>query len=433
MNAETRLHWPARLGRTYAVFAALVVAALLLAACGGATPAPAETAAPTEPMEPTEAPEPTEPPEEEPTEPPVQTVRIGVLNPTSGNLAFSGEQANTGIQLYFDNNPLEGIDVELIYADTAGDPQQALEQARRLVDQEEVDFLMGLVNSAVAVPLAQFADEEEVPLLIVVAGARAVTGPDRSPYVFRTAMANGQQDRPLGWYVASEMGLTSAATFAWDFLVGVERAGAFSDTFTSAGGTVVTDQKPPLGTTDYGPFISQVRPDQIDVIYAFFAGPGAIGFMQQLQEFGITPSVQVTASGYFTAGVLEGMGANAVGLVQGTQYVPVLDNSENQAFLDVYDSEVGGQPGVYEAEGYLGAEVAARAISAVGGNLEDTQAFLDALAGLEFDGPAGPFRFGDDGQSVRNVYITRVVETADGGVAHEVIDVIEDVSLDWTP
>jgi len=388
--------------------ALLTAFGLVLGAC-----APAAATEPTE-LPATQVPPATEPPQAQPTDtqaPEVRAVKIGVLNPTTGGLAFSGEQTNTGIQLYFDN----------------------LEQARRLVDQEGVDFLMGLVNSAVAVPVAQYADEAEIPFLIVVAGARAATGPDRSPYVFRTAMANGQQDAPLGWYTATELGLTRAAIFAWDFLVGEERAGAFAEQFTAAGGTIVTEQKPPLGTTDYGPFISQVDPDAVDVVYAFFAGPGALGFLQQMSEFALLPDLQVTASGYFTAGVLAGMGQNALGLVQGTQYVPALDNPENQTFLQLYQAEVGGQPGVYEAEGYLGAEVAARAIQAVGGDLSDPQAFLNALASLQFDGPAGPFRFGDDGQSVRNVYITRVVEGDDGLVTQEVINVIEGVSLDWTP
>lgn len=412
------------------VFALLSALALVLGAC-----APAAAPEPTEPPA-TEAPEPTQAPQVEPTETEVvepAVVTIGVLNPTSGGLAFSGEQTNTGIQLYFDSHEIPGVEVELVYADTAGDPQQALEQARRLVEQEGVDFLMGLVNSAVAVPVAQYADETQVPLLIVVAGARAATGPDRSSYIFRTAMANGQQDAPLGWYTATELGLSRAATLAWDFLVGEERAGAFAEQFTAAGGTIVTEQKPPLGTTDYGPFISQVDPEEVEVVYAFFAGPGAIAFMQQMSEFGLLPGMQVTASGYFTAGVLGAMGEPALGLVQGVQYTPSLDNGQNAAFLELFDAEVGGVPGVYEAEGYLGAEVAARAIEAVAGDLSDPQAFLDALASLEFDSLAGPFRFGDNGQSVRDVYITRVVQNDEGVLVHEVISVIEGVSQDWAP
>lgn len=435
--------------RKYGLLACILVVVLILAACGGAQePAPTATAEP----EPTEAPaeEPTEAPTEEPAAEPEPTeatdateepaasdgvITVGVLNPTTGGLAVFGEQVNTGIELYFNSvdNTVAGRQVELSFADTAGDPQQALEQARRLVNQEGVDLLMGTVNSAVVVPLAQFADEQQVPLLLTVGGAQVVTGEDRSPYVFRTAMQNGQQDRPLGWYVATEMGLMRAATMAWDFLVGEERAGSFAATFTEAGGTIVTEQKPPLGTTDYGPFISEINPDEVDVAYAFFAGPGAISYVQQMRQFGLTPDLQLVASGYFTAGVLEQMGADALGLVQGVQYTPVLDNPENQTFLDLFDTEVGGEPGVYQEEGYLGAMVAAGAINAVGGDLSDTQAFLDAVATLELDTPSGPFRFDESGQSVRNTYITRVVETDDGGVTHEVVETIEDVSQDWMP
>ncbi|MDX1414939.1 MAG: ABC transporter substrate-binding protein, partial [Candidatus Promineifilaceae bacterium] len=356
---------------------------------------------------------------------------IGVLNPTTGGLALFGEQSNQGIQLYFDNHEIEGVEIELLYADTAGDPQQALDQARRLVEQENVDFLLGLVNSAVAVPLAQYADESETPLLIAIAGARAATDGSH-PYVYRTAMANGQQDRPLGWYAASQMGTSEAALFAWDFLVGEERAGSFAETFTAAGGEIVTEQKPPLGTTDYGPFISQVDPESIDVVYAFFAGPGAIAFSQQMREFGLSPDIPMVAPGYYTAGVLGAMGADAEGLVQGTQWVPGLDTAENQAFLDLFAANIEGEAGVYVEEGYLAAEVAAKAIEAIGGDFEDPQGFLDALAGLDYISTAGPFRFDETGQSVRNVYITEVVLDGDGVPVQEIIETIEDVDLEWT-
>ena len=360
------------------------------------------------------------------------TVKIGVMYPTTGNFTIFGEQAIQGLELYFDNNPIEGVTVEFVFADTAGDPQQALEQARRLVDQEGVDLLTGLINSAVSVPLAQFADENEVPLIISIAGARQPTLEDSSPYVFRTSMANGQQDGPLGWYMASEMGMTNAGLFAWDFLVGEERAGAFAEQFTSAGGTVTADQRPPLGTTDYGPFISQVDPGGVDVLYAFFAGPGAIAFMQQMTEFGLLPDLQVAASGYFSAGVLGAMGENAVGLIQATQWVPAVETEANANFLTLFEEQVDGEAGVYVEEGYLSAEVIGRAIEAVGGDMSDTQAFLDALSALSFESTAGPFSFDENGQAVRNVYITQV-SMSDAGPTQEILDTIEAVGMTWSP
>jgi branched-chain amino acid transport system substrate-binding protein len=360
-------------------------------------------------------------------------VKIGVLNPTTGQFTVFGEQVNAGIELYFEGaGAMAGtLPVELIFADTAGEPQQALEQARRLVGEEGVHLLMGVVNSAAVPPLAEFAGQERVPFVFSVGGAQVATGPDRNPYVFRTALVNGQQDRVLGWYTAETLGKTKAATFAWDFLVGEERVGGFSETFTAAGGEIVTQQKPPLGTTDYGPFISQIDPSAIDVIYAFFAGPGALAFMQQLTDFGISPNVPVVASDYFTAGVLAEMGDVAEGLVQAGGYVPSLDTDENKAFVEAYRAKADAEPGVYVEEGYTSALVIAKAIEAAGG-MGDEQAFLDALAAINVTGPAGPLTFDDHGQAVRSVYLSKVEKT-DDVVVQTVIDTVEEVSQDWTP
>lgn len=359
-------------------------------------------------------------------------VKIGVLNPTTGSFAVFGEQVNAGIRLYFDGvgNRAGTVPVELVFADTAGDPQQALEQARRLVGPEEVDLLIGIVNSAVVPPLAEFAAQEEVPLVITVGGARVATGADRSPFVFRTALANGQQDRVLGWYTATALGKERAATFAWDFLVGQERVDGFVATFTAAGGEIIAQQRPPLGTTDYGPFIGQVDPSAIDVVYAFFAGPGALSFVQQMRQFGLTPSVDLVAPDYFTAGILGEMGEDAVGLVQAGGYTAAIDSAENRAFLDAFAATADAPPGVYVAEGYTGALVVAEAIAAAAS--AEPAALLDALAATDVATPAGPLTFDDRGQAVRSVYLTRIEET-DDGIAPTILETITAVDQDWTP
>jgi len=361
-------------------------------------------------------------------------IKIGVLNPTTGSFAVFGEQVNAGIQLYFDSigNEVAGVPVELVFADTAGDPQQALDQTRRLVGDEGVDLLMGIVNSAVVPPIAEYAASEGIPLILSVGGAQMATGPDRSPYVFRTALANGQQDRVLGWYTAATLGKKNAATFAWDFIVGEERVNGFVDTFTAAGGTIVSQQKPPLGTTDYGPFISQVDPTSIDVAYAFFAGPGALAFAQQMSDFGLTPNVELVAPDYFTAGVLGEMGDTALGLVQAGGYTAGIDTPENAAYIEAFQAAGNDRlPGTYDYEGYLSAMIVADALERAGG-IGDQQAFLDALAATDVTTPSGQFTFDDHGQAVRTIFVTEVVE-GDGGPQQQIIDTIEGVDQNWTP
>jgi len=200
------------------------------------------------------------------------------------------------------------------------------------------------------------------------------------------------------------------------------------ETFTAAGGEIVAQQRPPLGTTDYGPFVSQVDPSAIDVAYAFFAGPGAVAFLQQMRQFGIVPNVELVAPDYFTAGVLETMGEDAVGLVQAGGYTAAIETPENQAFLEAYAGSNAGEPGVYQAEGYVGAQVVAEAIEAAGG--AEPRPLLDALAATDTVTAAGPLTFDDRGQAIRTVYVTRV-ESGDGG--QSIVATVEGVDQDWTP
>ncbi len=365
------------------------------------------------------------------------TIKIGVPTPTTGSLASNGTDVNTGIELFFQSigNQAGGKTIELVFADTAGDPQQGLDQARKLIGEEQVDFLVGIVNSSVAVPVAQLANDEQTPLIVAVAGGTTeITGPDRSPYVFRTGITTSQQEPVLGWYTANTLGKTRATIFAWDFAAGDARAQAFADAFTAAGGEIVSEQRPPVGTTDFGPFIGQVNPGDIDVIYAYFAGPGAVSFVQQLRQFGFTPNVQVVGPGFLTEGeVLAAQGEDAEGIITATHYTPEIDNPENAAFLELYGQEHGELPGTYVEAGWLAAQVAASAIEAVGGDLSNTDAFLQAIAATQLTSVSGPISFDDHGQVIRNLYITSAAPGEGDGMVLNVIDVIENVTQNWTP
>jgi branched-chain amino acid transport system substrate-binding protein len=363
------------------------------------------------------------------------TFKVGVINPTTGSFAFFGKEVNTGMRLYFNSigNRVGGVQIQLVEADTAGDPQQALDQARRLVQQEKVDMLTGVVNSAIVLPVAQFADQAKIPFLVTVGGVVEATGPNRSPWLFRTGFANGQQDRPLGWYAAAKLGIKRAATLAWDFIAGAQHVDAFAETFRAAGGEIVSQQKPPMGTTDFGPYISQIDPNSVQAIFAFVSGPAAISFAQQLRQFGFTPKLTLLAPDFFTAGVLGQMGDAAEGMVQAGGYTPELDNPENRKFVDAYSKETGGEPGVYAEEGWLGAQVIAAAIKEVGTQISDREKLRQAFQNVRLsDTPGGALRFDSRGQAIRDTYITRVVKGSKG-LGHQILEVIKDVGQDWQP
>lgn len=365
---------------------------------------------------------------------PAGPIKIGILNPTTGGFTVFGEKSNAGIQLYFDSidNTVAGREVELVFADTAGDPQQALEQARRLVDQEDVDAIIGLVNSAAALAIKDFADQNEVPLIIAVGSAAGITLPENaSSWVNRVSVASGMEEGPLGWYAATTLGYDSAATMVWDFISGNERAAVFAEAFTAAGGKITNEERPPPRATEYGPFLAALEPDTTDSMYTFVVGPGSIAFFQQMEDFGISGKIVPLGSGFVTAGILDVLGTTALGLIQAGQYTPSIDTAANAAFVEAYSAATGQEAGVYASQGYLAAEAVALAIDSLNGDTSDRAAIASAVRSLSFESHAGPISFDENGQAIRNIYMTRVVESGDG-VVQEIIDVIEGVNQGWT-
>ena len=122
------------------------------------------------------------------------------------------------------------------------------------------------------------------------------------------------------------------------------------------------------------------------------------------------------------------MGDAAVGLVSGTVYTASINLPENKAFVETFQKEYNRKPGQVDYLGYLGGLVVRQAIEAVQGNIEDKQAFVQAIKSVRVDAPAGEFRFYPESQGpVHTVYICRVAKASDGTYYNEILETIPNV------
>lgn len=104
-------------------------------------------------------------------------VTVGLLVPTSGVFAPLGEDMTQGFQLFLDQNAgqLGGREVELEQIDEGGGPDTGIPAAQRLV-QQEVNAVVGIVNSAIALGVAELFNTSQIPLIVANAGANDITG-----------------------------------------------------------------------------------------------------------------------------------------------------------------------------------------------------------------------------------------------------------------
>ena len=117
-------------------------------------------------------------------------LKIGVLLPYSDIYAVLGESITQAMEMYFESlgNELAGRPIELIREDTEINPDVAQQKARKLVEQDEVDFVTGVVSSGVLGGLRDYFEETETLLICSNAGANGLSRGAKTPYIWRTSV-----------------------------------------------------------------------------------------------------------------------------------------------------------------------------------------------------------------------------------------------------
>lgn len=345
-------------------------------------------------------------------------VTVGLLVPTSGVYAPLGEDMRQGFELYLEQNggELGGHPVELEVVDEGETPDTGVPGAQRLI-QEDVNAVVGIVNSATALGVRDAFEEAEVPLVIANAGADAITGERASDYVWRTSFANGDVAAALGAYAAENC--ESVFLAAADYAAGKEATAGFERTFTEAGGTIAGSVFPPFGTTtNYQPFLAQIQQSGADCVYTFFAGAEAVAFTQQYAQFGLKDSIQLYSSGFLTeGGVLQAAGEAATGVETSLHYTDQLDTPRNTEFVEAYREAYDEAPTVYAVQAYDAAQALDQAFE----NGIEGPEVVEGLQGIDtIDSPRGEFGF-DEGHGPDQTYYLRRVEQGEGGLVNVVV------------
>ena len=361
-----------------------------------------------------------------------EPIRIGFLTVRSGALAAGGKQMEEGIQLFLKerNHTIAGRKVELVIADTGGNPAQAKTKIQELVERNKVHVVIGPLAAFEAIAIDDYIRQTRTPTVSCSAAAEDLTQRKTNPWFVRTVGTSAQPNHALGEYAAKTLGYKRVAIIADDFAYGHETAAGFQRTFEDNGGKVVQRLLPPLNVPDYGSYIAQIKRD-VDAVYAGFAGANGFRFLRQYREYGL----KLPVLGSMTTadeGILRQMGDEAVGVVSGGWYSAGIDSPENKRFVAAVNKEYGADPGYYTLGAYSAGALVEAAARALKGKVEDKDAFMKALRspGTVRD-PRGEWKLDEYGNPVMPAYI-RKVERRDGKLVNTVVKTYPAVSQFWT-
>jgi ABC-type branched-subunit amino acid transport system substrate-binding protein len=373
------------------------------------------------------------------------TIKIGFMATLEGPYTVLGEDGQRGFEIALNefNNEVAGRQIEVTVGATDASPESALRAARKLVEHDKVDVIVGPLSGSEGIALRDYSKTvPHVTFINGISGAQETTMVDPSETFFRFNMDGAQWTIGLGNYVYNEKGWEIVAAISEDYSFGYTNFMGFALEFCRAGGDIVERQWVPLGTKDFSSIIAAL-PEDVDALYLGLGGADAVNFLNQYLQAGgdanlIGGTIMVDGT------VLSSKGRAKEVLIGTPASGPQADTWEDEGwknFVKAYQETWPPEqrfpaPSLLATGYYNSAKATLMALEAVNGDLSDGQAGLrKALSELVLDAPNGKISLDENRQAIGSNFVTEVVQLSDGSLATKLVNKIDNIeqTLGLTP
>jgi branched-chain amino acid transport system substrate-binding protein len=331
-------------------------------------------------------------------------VKVGMITTLSGGGAGLGIDVRDGFMLAA---KLAGnSNLEVVIEDDQRKPDIAVQLADKMIQSEKVDVLTGIIWSNLAMAVVPAATAQGKFYLSPNAGPSALAGKGCHQNYFNVAWQNDNLHEAAGAY-ANTAGLKNSFILAPNYPAGKDALTGYKRQYK---GALAGEKFTKLGQTDYAAEIAQIRASGADSVFFFLPGGMGISFLKQYADSGIGLPV-VGPAFSFDQGILQAVGAAALGVKNTSQWNKDLDNEANKVFIEAFQAEYGRLPSLYASQGY---DTANLLLSAMGkADIGDADAFRTALKSADFASTRGEFTFAENHHPVQNIYIREVIQEGD--------------------
>ncbi|WP_103171088.1 MULTISPECIES: ABC transporter substrate-binding protein [Paracoccus] len=341
-------------------------------------------------------------------------VKIGILNDQSGVYSdFGGKNSYEAALMAVEDFGGTVLDapIEVVTADHQNKADIASNIARQWYDTEQVDSIMELTTSSVALAVQALSTEKQKITMTTGAATTELTGAQCSPYGFHWAYDTHALAVGTGGALVQEGG-DSWFFLTADYAFGYSLEEQTSSFVTEKGGTITGSVRHPLATTDFSSFLLQAQASGAKVIGLANAGADTQNAIKQAAEFGITQGGQKLAALLFTLADVHGLGAEAAQGLNLTESFYWKRDAQSEEFGRRFMERTGSMPNMIHAGTYSTVMSYLKAIEAAG--TDETEAVAAKLHELPVnDVFAQDGKVGANGRLIKDVYLMEVKAPAD--------------------
>ncbi|CAK03353.1 ABC transporter substrate-binding protein [Rhizobium johnstonii] len=336
-------------------------------------------------------------------------VKIGILNDQSGVYAdFGGKSSVEAAKMAVEDfgGKVLDVPVEIVDADHQNKADIASNIARQWYDTEQVDAIMELTTSSVALAVQAIGKDKKKIDIVTGAATTDLTGKACSPYGFHWAYDTHALAVGTGGALVKQGG-DSWFFLTADYAFGYSLEQQTSDYVKASGGTVVGAVRHPLSSQDFSSFLLQAQSSGAKVIGLANAGLDTSNAIKQAAEFGITQGGQHLAALLFTLAEVHGLGLEAAqGLTLTEGYYWNRDD-ESRAFAKKFFARTGKMPNMIHTGTYSAVTQYLKAVQKAG--TDETEAVAKQLHEMPVDDVFGRGgTVGANGRMIHDMYLLQV-------------------------
>lgn len=353
------------------------------------------------------------------------TARIGLLLPESQPYA----SLRTGFRLGLDQAGASGVE---LVSEQVGHPGAALQKARTLVLQEQVDLMVGVATPHVAAQLRPLLEQSGTFFIVADAGANMPRASEQSPNIFYHSLGYWRANWAMGGWTARNLGRRALIATSF-YESGYDSLHTFRLGFEATGGvvadTVVTHVPPQK--VDWRQVMAAIEQARPDFVYALYSGQDAIEFVRAYADAGLAGKIPLAGSAFLVDETLLPLhGEAARGIYSCLGWAPGLQNAENLAFMGAYRAMTGQTPDAFALLGYETAQLTLDTLAAAGGSR--LERLSRELGTVRRPSPRGRVRMDATAHASSGPLFVRAVRPGEAGLQNEVIASLNPVE-EWDP
>ncbi|MDR3453385.1 MAG: ABC transporter substrate-binding protein [Rhodoferax sp.] len=344
-------------------------------------------------------------------------IKIGVLTIDSGPFATYAslveESARAVVDILNTEGGALGRKFEVVVQAHAGTPASAIAAANKLVQQGGVSFLTGQTPTSHSLAIAPRLDSLNALEIDVYSSGDDLMTKNCQPNFFRVTTPDSVVTATMRAFV-KKSGAKTWNVISPDYAVGHTFAKKFSEMVQELGGSVQQTLYAPVGTNDFGSYISQLGAKPADALLVQLYMSDGNSFAKQQKQFGLFEKYHtVLGNGFATEFQMAAQGDSVLGVLNGLSYHYTMPGDRNAAFVKAFEARTKRKPIYTDADMMVALEMLRAAI--VKAKSTDVPAVRAALAGLK-----APTIFGEvemraaDHTLIRQNGMAQVVKTADG-------------------